>query len=183
MNLSLDEYITKRAITGPTRPSRGRGNANRVQSAPTGRRPLAGRIGKATPSSSNVKPLMKIAAPRTYDARQKILEKVRQGDARDKIIMKNRTKFKDARDKIGMPQQKQEQLGPPQNPPSRELGQFASASRGAIPLMMASNTNPFDAGQMEDLSPRKRSDARVFGHDNNIIVMAKNDYISTAPVG
>ena len=205
INFSLDEYIARKSITNPSPGGRGArggaaprgGGTTRGGGAPRGsgrggaRPSVTARLGNrpsATPPplKEPVQPLMKLG----LDARDKILEKARQGDARDKIILKNRTKYRDAREKIGHPQQQQQQQ--PQEPQqSPMLNGRNGAVRGnastptTAPLYYpeppqqrrsASNSVMESEPLMEEDLPRRRADARVFGRDNNIIIMTKNDY-------
>jgi len=218
INFSLDEYIARKSIASPpsggARGSRGggatrggttrggttRGGSTRGASRGGARPSIAARLGSRPPLFPNdpiVKPLMNIG----IDARDKLIEKARQGDARDKIIMKNRTKYKDAREKIGHPPQ-------PQPHPSEEQQHFPPAhvngrngltrphivgterlphssnnqQRPAPPRPPPPHDHPIPSDMLvEDDLPRRRADARIIGRDNNIIVMAKNDYSSEEP--
>lgn len=208
INFSLDEYIARKSITSPSASGSrgGRGGASRGGGGVArggggganrgGARPsVTARLGSRQPppivKEPVVKPLMKIA----LDARDKLIEKARQGDARDKIIMKNRSKYKDAREKIGHP---------PQPPPVEEVQPhshqlhfngrngsshrppIAGAERSPFPLHSHRDQRPLanhpsptpDVFPGEDDLPRRRADARIIGRDNNIIVMAKNDFTS-----
>ena len=144
---------------------------------------LGSRPSAPPPASDSVQPLMKIGV----DARDKIIEKNRQGDARDKIILKNRTKYKDAREKIGHPPQSQpvEQQPVPLYHGRHEVVRPHAAPEPDVlpvhpppPPHRRSLSHPAMEPEppMEEDLPRRRADARIIGRNNNIIVMAKNDY-------
>ena len=201
LNFSLDEYIARKSITSPPSSggrggrggtARGGGGVGTVRGGGASRggaRPaVMARLGSRQPPPTQdavVQPLMKIG----LDARDKLIEKARQGDARDRIIMKNRNKYKDAREKIGHP---------PQPPPAEEQSHphphphHLNGRNGTArpPIVGAERFPPHrpPTDQLmppevypEDDLPRRRADARIIGHENNIIVMAKNDFSTGEP--